>query len=144
MYFFCLFKKVIFLHKGQNYFSLTLSWRRLLSYRNQSIDLLRKSVNWFLYDSGLRHERIKLEECCKGHQLISCHWPLSIPPENMWYRKRPVITNGLKDWLKLNLKIWSSNRGLLSFLYNAFTVRKLLNRQNGNVPQVSCSFTTCI
>ena len=26
--------------------------RRLLSYRNQSIDLLRKSVDWFLYDNG--------------------------------------------------------------------------------------------
>ena len=24
-----------------------------------SIDLLRKSVDWFLYDNGLRHERVK-------------------------------------------------------------------------------------
>ena len=39
--------------------ALTLSWRRLLSYKNQSIDLLRKSVDWFLYDNGLRHERVK-------------------------------------------------------------------------------------
>ena len=38
---------------------LTLSWRRPLPYRNQSIDLLRQSMNWFLYDSGLRHERVK-------------------------------------------------------------------------------------
>ena len=30
-----------------------------LSYRNQSIDLLCKSVDWFLYDNGLRHERVK-------------------------------------------------------------------------------------
>ena len=37
---------------------LTLSWRRPLSYRNQSIDLLRKSVDWFLYDYGLRDERV--------------------------------------------------------------------------------------
>ena len=37
---------------------LTLSWRRPLSYRNQSIDLLRKSVDWFLYDNGLRDERV--------------------------------------------------------------------------------------
>ena len=28
-------------------------------YRNQSIDLLRKSMDWFLYDIGLRHERVK-------------------------------------------------------------------------------------
>ena len=38
---------------------LTLTWRRQLPYRNQSIDLLRKSMNWFLYDDGLRHERVK-------------------------------------------------------------------------------------
>ena len=38
---------------------LTLSWRRPLSYRNQSIDLLGKSMDWFLYDNGLRHERVK-------------------------------------------------------------------------------------
>ena len=28
-------------------------------YRNQSIDLQSKSINWFLYDNGLHHERIK-------------------------------------------------------------------------------------
>ena len=37
---------------------LTLSWRRLLSYRNQSINLLRKSMDWFLYDNGLRREKL--------------------------------------------------------------------------------------
>ena len=37
---------------------LTLSWRRPMSYRNQSIDLLRKSMDWFLYDIGLHHERV--------------------------------------------------------------------------------------
>ena len=37
---------------------LTLSWRRFPSYRNQSIDLQSKSVNWFLYDRKLRHERV--------------------------------------------------------------------------------------
>ena len=38
---------------------LTLSWRRSLSYKNQSIGLL-KSMDWFLYDRNLRHERIKI------------------------------------------------------------------------------------
>ena len=37
---------------------LTLSWRSPLSYRNQSIDLGSKSMDWFLYDNGLRHERV--------------------------------------------------------------------------------------
>ena len=40
-------------------FSLTLSWRRSLSCRNQSIDLLCKSFDWFLYDRDLRNERVK-------------------------------------------------------------------------------------
>ena len=41
-------------------FSLTLSWRRSLSNRNQSIDLLCKSMGWFLCDRDLRHERIDI------------------------------------------------------------------------------------
>ena len=38
---------------------LTLSWWRPISYRNQSIDLQSKSVDWFLYDRDLRHKRVK-------------------------------------------------------------------------------------
>ena len=30
----------------------------LLTSRNQFIDLLYKSMNWFLYDRGLGHERV--------------------------------------------------------------------------------------
>ena len=37
---------------------LTLSRRRPLSYRNQSLDLLRKSMDWLLYDNGRRLERV--------------------------------------------------------------------------------------
>ena len=40
-------------------FILTLSWRKPLSYRNQAIDLLCKSMDWLLYDNGHRHERVK-------------------------------------------------------------------------------------
>ena len=39
---------------------LTLSWRRPLSHRNQYIDLRSESMDWFLYDNGLRHERVKM------------------------------------------------------------------------------------
>ena len=38
------------------HFTLTLSWRRSLSHRNQFIDT---SMDWFLYDEDLRHERVK-------------------------------------------------------------------------------------
>ena len=37
---------------------LTFSYQRSLSYRNQSIDLPSKSMDWFLYDRDLRHERV--------------------------------------------------------------------------------------
>ena len=37
---------------------LIVSWRRPLSYRNQSNDLESKSMDWFLYDRDLRHERV--------------------------------------------------------------------------------------
>ena len=37
---------------------LTLSWWRLLSYRNQSIGLQSKSMDWSLYDNNLHHERV--------------------------------------------------------------------------------------
>ena len=39
---------------------LTLSSRRSLSYRNQSINLVFNSVDWFLYGRDLRHERVKV------------------------------------------------------------------------------------
>ena len=30
-------------------------------YRNQSTDLLCKSMNWFLYDKNHRHEKVKVD-----------------------------------------------------------------------------------
>ena len=41
---------------------LTLSCRRPISYRNQYIDFLCKSMDWFLCNIGLRHERVKWNE----------------------------------------------------------------------------------
>ena len=59
---------------------LPLSWRRPLSYRNQSIDLRSKSMDWFLYHKGLRHERVKLGKCASQiihiHQITYIRWQL--------------------------------------------------------------------
>ena len=55
----------LYFRKVVSLLSLTLSWRRLLSYRNQSIDLLRKLMDWFLYDNGLRHESVKRNQSLK-------------------------------------------------------------------------------
>ena len=38
-----------------------LLWRRSLLYKNQSSDLLSKSMDWFLYGRDLRHERVNCE-----------------------------------------------------------------------------------
>ena len=42
------------------FYNSIMTWRRPLSYRNQFIDLLCKSVDWFLYDRGLRHKRVNV------------------------------------------------------------------------------------
>ena len=64
-------------------FLFTLSWRRPLLYRNQSTDLLRKSMDWLLCDNSLRHEQLKWgkdeEKCWVQHILWSskisfCFW----------------------------------------------------------------------
>ena len=47
---------------------LTLARRRPLSYRNQSIDLLRKSMDWFLYDNSLRLERVNMQVALVARQ----------------------------------------------------------------------------
>ena len=40
---------------------LPLSWLRSLSNRNQPINLLRKSMDWFLYERKLGHKSVKLQ-----------------------------------------------------------------------------------
>ena len=49
---------------------LTLSWWRPLSYRKRSIDLLGKSMDWFLYDNGLRHERVNIRNSKPFPQIV--------------------------------------------------------------------------
>ena len=41
---------------------------------------------------------------------ISCHWPLSIPPENIWCRKGPVVGNGLTRLVELTRKCLVSTK----------------------------------
>ena len=61
--------------------NLTLSWWRPLSHRNQSIDLVRKSMDWFLYDNGLRHERGK----GKAIRIVPCF--LDFENGKNWWEK---------------------------------------------------------
>ena len=50
----------IFPTHGFFLFVVVLSWRKSLSYKNQSIDLLFKSMDWFLYNRDLCNERNKV------------------------------------------------------------------------------------
>ena len=43
---------------GSPWDTLTLSWRMCISNRNYSIDLLCKSMNWFLYAGDLHHKTV--------------------------------------------------------------------------------------
>ena len=51
---------------------LTLSWRRSLSYRNQSIDLQSKSMDWFLYGKDLRFKRVSTSPPCPPSLNAKC------------------------------------------------------------------------
>ena len=51
-------KRILAIYFATWIIHLTLSRRRPISYRNQSIDLRSKSMDWFLYDIGLRRERV--------------------------------------------------------------------------------------
>ena len=49
-------------HNKKKRFSLTLSWQKFLTHRNQSIDLQIKLMDWFLYDRDICHERVTPKE----------------------------------------------------------------------------------
>ena len=69
---------------SQPWFFLTLSWRKPLSYRNQAIELLCKSMDWFLYDNGLRHERVNLSSNPITAWKVSKYGVISGPNTGKW------------------------------------------------------------
>ena len=75
-----------------------LSWRRSLSYRNQSIDLHCELMDWFLYDRDLRHEKVKLENLFFRIHVILTYFMTCIAT---WKKKFFRKTNEMKNF-KLN------------------------------------------
>ena len=59
----------------------------VLSYRNQSIDLLCKSMDWLLCDWGLRHKRVKVD----NKDTWALFWCLSVLPLNTFSILRLVL-----------------------------------------------------
>ena len=76
--------------------NLTLSRRRWLSYRNQSVDLQYKSMDWFLYDYGLCHECV--EEIAFR------------PGLNLTFRRRPDFETSRMKILKPAVQSLSENK----------------------------------
>ena len=79
---------------------LTLSRRRSLSYRNQSIDLRSKSMGWFLCDNGLRHERVKFR------YLITVYEQVSYSQFNQNLSICVSLAKGWFCYIKSSIKIW--------------------------------------
>ena len=79
----------------KNRSNLTLSWRRPLSYRNQPIDLQSKSMDWFLYNNGLRHERVKVI---------------------LWFTQSSLLWKTFDDSNKSSPERWLQNYSTLSIL----------------------------
>ena len=76
------------------YSSVTLSWFGSLSYRNQSIGLQSKSMDWFLYDRDICHERVNdLANILSIHSFHELRYYCY-----HWYNSRIM----LKNWLLLN------------------------------------------
>ena len=112
---------------------LTLSWRRPLLYRNQSIDLQRKWMDWFLYNNGLRHERVKecSDTCFSVIQTFTRLRHLS--PQNgislkefetttreiglIIYRSKPAILvlNWIKQFFPVSI-VRNTSKGLLLYI----------------------------
>ena len=106
-----LFKKVADLKRQtptQVFSSLTLSWRRPLSYNNQSIDLLCKSMDWFLYDNGLRHERVNLVL-----YFLLLYYSIWLPPSyrNQWICNANQLTGFYMKWtFALNISVYKKRK----------------------------------
>ena len=113
--------------------ALTFSWRRSLSRRNQSTNLQNKSMNWFLYDWDLRHERVTLSAIVRLHE---CQTFLFNILHNMRWRKQRTGKLSLRKSFPYNI-IRAIENVILSFLDSWFlhptykmTFSKSLIREN--------------
>ena len=102
--------------------NLTLSWRRPMSYRNQSIDLLGKSMDWFLDDNSLRHERVKLGK--KWRRMLSPTYSLNFKNIILFLnRGLYIFSNGHITLFRRCSTLWKSTLKMTT-LFVQFNVEK--------------------
>ena len=102
--------------------ALALSWQRSVPFRNQSNDLLRQSMDWFLYDRD-RHERVNTlfssfdatiyEKVWKKYlkqKLISSSWSWKM----LWMKIHSILTFAIALLWSLTVKrctLWKNKMG---------------------------------
>ena len=96
------------LHKTKR---LTLSWRRFLSYKNQSTDLLCKSIDFLPYVRDLRHERVNRNP---GTSKVAINFILS----NLFFRSN-ARQQSLQDALDRLLLFHKNMISALTWLSSA-------------------------
>ena len=73
---------------------INLSWRSVLLYRSQFINLGSRSMDWFLYDRALRHETVE------AHLLIcTLEYTLSFWDHSVHWGINPLLKNTTPSFL---------------------------------------------
>ena len=137
------------------YESLTLSWRRPLSYRNQSIDLLGESIVWFLYSNGLRHQGVKwiyfssfkkkktfdIRRKKLKNLLALLISTFFLPPPPPLPRKiKNLLAEANMRWFCLNKNLWTKIFQMyVSFLITYLPIKELQKHPFVGAFQNSCS-----
>ena len=152
------YKSQVLKYKNFIYESLTLSWRRPLSYRKQSIDLLGKSMVCFLYSNDLRHEGVKwiYFSSFKKKKTVDIRWKklknllallistFSLPPPPPLPRKiKSLLAEANMRWFCLNKSLWTKIFQMyVSFLITYFPIKELQKHPFVGAFQNSC-LSTC-
>ena len=100
---------------------LTLSRRRPLSYRNQSTDLRSKSMDWFLYDNGLRLESVQQKIFIVSNWLSHLQQLIFTFSEWFYIQQKIYIFSNLK-FVFSNIRFTLNN---LRFAFNEMKFIKL-------------------
>ena len=127
-----------FVIKFRNALLKTLSWWMSLSNRNQSINLGCKSVNWFLYDRDLHHERVNIISVVLLLYVL-CIWVLSyyitlfVAKNNRHYSNSWEAKWLLKEWhlyyVKFEKKTYVNNLRRKTLRSNDVAPGTLLGQQ---------------
>ena len=98
-----------------------------LSYKNQSNDLLRKSMDWFLYDKDLHHERVNVIRIY-GQQDVISKWMENPSFSKTYYQERTAdmfrrTASKILSIIKTRLSRTSQSRKFVSRVHPRFLIK---------------------